>query len=108
MGAMSFLAKQFQTFLVTSVKNISTTPFSLSNIGASKKGFAADVCAFVETQVGRDIMERGSVDVAWRCLYYCLRCGDAVAGSECISSYKEIDPSVIQALLIMAQKQGNN
>lgn len=108
MGAMSFLAKQFQIFLVTSVKNISATPSSLSNSGALKRGFSGDVWTFVETQVGRDVMERGSVDVAWRCLYYCLRCGDAVAGSDIISSYKEIDPAVIQALLIMAQKQGSN
>lgn len=106
-GVMQFLAKQFRKFIETSVKNNSASR-GVSNSTSQMEGLSGDILSFVESQVGRDVMERGGIDVAWRCLYYCLRCGDAIAASDCVSSFKNIDSSVTQTLVIMAEKQGRN
>jgi len=63
MGALDFLADQFESFVVSTVKSAGG---GREGIGASLLGY---VMVFVEMEVGREKMRYGGV--GWRCLYYC-------------------------------------
>jgi len=96
MGALDFLAAEFKLYVITTVKN---SGGGREGIGAS---FAGYIKALVEMEIGR---ERVQMDFVWRCLYYCLRCGDANAGVEVVKSCKEMPPTILQILQHMAQNQ---
>lgn len=98
-GVLKFLSLEFKSFLISSVKNS-------GGIREERgPGLLGCIIAFIEMEVGREKVGSGGMDIVWRCLYYCLRCGDASAALEVVQFCKETPPAILQILQFMAQSQ---
>lgn len=67
-GSLIFLADQFRYHVESRVKTATSTE-GLESAGGG--GFVGMLWKFVELEVGRDVVQRGGVEVVWRCIYYC-------------------------------------
>lgn len=100
-GALSFYCHQFQQIVRARVRDATavgqdiSTPFSLSN------AMAHVVASYVK-------LTTNISSSPWPVIYYCLRCGDAVAALSVMDATNtQVDPALRQLVSDLSQVQGN-
>lgn len=78
LGALIHFCKQYQCFIKNRVASASLAGQDLSTRQNFGSGMAGTVAAYVK-------LEKGSNASIWCILYYCLRCGDAVAARDVLN-----------------------
>ena len=75
-SSLLFLSQQFREYIITKVKNMSSTNNNNNN-NNSLSGFTNYITKYVQYEIGSDLYHSGkNRDVLFQCMYYCLRCGD--------------------------------
>ena len=82
LGSLHHLAEQYRSHILATVSRSVMAGSSSPLGGGGGDGFAANVAAFVDLELGR-VTPTGATSGAavspWRRMYHCLRCGDLVA-----------------------------
>jgi len=99
-GALAHLSRQFQNYIINRVQSASLAGQDVSLPITLLNGMANTVATFVK-------LEHGSTASVWPIIYYCLRCGDAVAAMNVLDfAGTEVDGPICQVVASMAQLQG--
>ncbi|KAG7339399.1 Nup93/Nic96 nuclear pore complex protein [Nitzschia inconspicua] len=79
LGTLTHLCRQYQGYIRNRVKTASLKGQDISTPVQYSNGLSSSIAAFVK-------LTTGSNATVWDTLYYCLRCGDAVAAVEVLAS----------------------
>ena len=95
LGSLHHLAEQYRSHILTTVSRSVMAGSSSPLGGGGSDGFAANVAAFVDLELGRvtptgATCTSGAAVSPWRRMYHCLRCGDLVAA---LATLDQMPPS---------------